>query len=625
MGVSRLWSYLKANESSVLTEVDLVQVAKEYPGGMKLLVDFYCWEHFIARCLRESLIEVTGNPHLVFSGGEYKLMHEFLTNLIQEFRNVNIELVFYLDGAKGSAHFSTKHKLNTWKKRYFEEQRRLVRCFEYLRGQIPVSEIDRDHLTRPCLQEVQNVLTIQEAGCEIHLRVSGEADFALAKRMVEDDRVYAILSNDTDFCIFPNCVYLCLDYFDIHNDLGLRLNTLKPQRPEKLICGVIHTESIMRLLKLPNHQALVELAVIGGNDFTLPFLLSNPVFKSQYFGQFERLAYLINGYGCVERCEFFGTLMAQNQSFCDAVNHARQFYSLTLKDEEEEQTGYIFNLIADGIRSGKMPSTIVSMHQGTYWHRQVLEDPTPGRPVAEVALQTLRSYVYKMLLPRGKQSVLELGRTPHKLMLEMEVVKSDDGWVPSLAQVRKNGYHLNKQLFEMIIQHQEICALDQENSYFKVYGLRMGFLCFLLRYFLLLNWDRNLFLTPEEFYVVVAWVLGVHEDEHYLRMKIVPSPRCATVGSWMQVVYRNAYAFLANILGISRDFPAPKDLFSGAAWVVLYTACAVNDPDPTYREPMPLSVKVEHLKTARQIVLNIVKDNRHIVKNIVRGLFPLEI
>lgn len=138
MGVTRLWSYLKTYNNIVLTEVDLVQLAKGYPGGMKLLVDFYCWEHFIANCLRISLTELTGNPHLVLSGGEYKLMHEFHTNLIQAFRSVNIELVFFVDGAKGSGHFSTKHKLQTWKKRFFEDQRRLAKCFEYLRGEVSI-------------------------------------------------------------------------------------------------------------------------------------------------------------------------------------------------------------------------------------------------------------------------------------------------------------------------------------------------------------------------------------------------------------------------------------------------------------------------------------------------------
>lgn len=44
----------------------------------------------------------------------------------------------------------------------------------------------------------------------------------------------------------------------------------------------------------------------------------------------------------------------------------------------------------------------------------------------------------------------------------------------------------------------------------------------------------------------------------------------------LQTVYRNAHAFLGNILGITQYFPAPKDLFSGAVWVVLYTACAIN-------------------------------------------------
>ncbi|CAG5118463.1 unnamed protein product, partial [Candidula unifasciata] len=160
-------------------------------------------------------------------------------------------------------------------------------------------------------------------------------------------------------------------------------------------------------------------------------------------------------------------------------------------------------------------------------------------------------------------------------------------------------------------------------SYFKWYGLRMGFLCYLLRYFLLMNWGQNLYISPQEFFTIVAWTFGSH-DSSYQKLSIVPSPRCVTVENWFLLLYRNAYAFLGNILNLCHEFPAPRDLFSGGAWVAMYTACAVNDPNPQFREPLPKSVRLEDMKEISMKVYQIVMSNRDVVRSIVRGLFPFD-
>ncbi|CAG5118464.1 unnamed protein product, partial [Candidula unifasciata] len=413
MGVHRLWSYIKKHRHALITYFDLVEVAEGYPGGLKLLVDFYSWEHFILAKFWDSLSQSAQNKNIIFAGGEYSMIDAFIKEFILRLRAVNIELVFFLDGAKGSAYTSSKQKLRTWQSRYSDDQKRLKNTADFLRGKLPLERVDTEHLTRPCLQEVQNVLTLQECGCVIHLQVSGEADHIIAKHLRDDAAAFAVLSNDTDFCIFEHCVLMPLDFFDMNNDLGLGLMSLNVKTPEHLKCGIIRTERVMSLLGLPDHESLIELAVISGNDFTLPFLNTIQTFKASYMGQLDKLACMIYNNGVAEKCTFFGPMIASDPELREAVEHSRQFYSLTLKEEGEKETCFNFHLIADDIRRGRLPSTIVAMYRGQYWHRQVLEDPSPGFPCADLAFTPLRAYIYTILLPSDKMSVTEIGRTPY--------------------------------------------------------------------------------------------------------------------------------------------------------------------------------------------------------------------
>uniref|UniRef100_A0A2C9L3L0 Asteroid domain-containing protein n=1 Tax=Biomphalaria glabrata TaxID=6526 RepID=A0A2C9L3L0_BIOGL len=595
MGVHKLWSYVKQNKAETVAYVDLIELAKSYPEKMNILIDFYCFEHFLTEKFLASLGNVNDIDSLIYAGGEYKLMDRTLRCLILELRRVNIEPIFYLDGAKGSADISTKQKMQTWKNRYLDSQKGLKNVFFYLRGERPLTDVNLSRLTRPCLQEMQNVLTLQDLGCKMFLRVSGEADYMIAKDLMENQNAFCVLSNDTDFTIFPDSVLLPQDMFDLTLQLGQGLSSFEPRVPENLICGIIRTENVMNLLKLPDHRSLIEVAIIGGNDFTMPILSKHSTFMYHYKGNFQNLSSLINQSGCIEKCDFFGELMfaffdtGQLGYIATAVQHSRQFYSLSLPDEEEPEKGYSFNVIADNIRLGKLPSTIVSMHRGIYWHRQVI-----------TVCWTICVYIDVS-----------------------GVFKATDDRIPSLAEVTKNTFSSNLKLFELIIQHQEFNENKCE-SYFKQFGIQLGFIGLLLRYFLCLNWNQNLYISPEEFYVLVAWILAEHDTFHYYKLRMKPSPRCMTMASWFQALYRNAYAFLGNILDVSHEFPSPRDLFSFSTWVALYTSCFLTHPNPTFRLPCPLHVSVEEMLAARLVVVETVQEYKNFVKKIIDGFFPLD-
>ena len=105
-------------------------------------------------------------------------------------------------------------------------------------------------------------------------------------------------------------------------------------------------------------------------------------------------------------------LQHRNRGFAEAVEKSRQFYNLTLSDEEDQSQrgvlthiieagtawnhreipwspGWSWNLSASrehyfiivGVRNGTYAGNVMSMHYSFYWHRMLLEDCRYGHAV----------------------------------------------------------------------------------------------------------------------------------------------------------------------------------------------------------------------------------------------------
>lgn len=74
--------------------------------------------------------------------------------------------------------------------------------------------------------------------------------------------------------------------------------------------------------------------------------------------------------------------------------------------------------------------------------------------------------------------------------------------------------------------------------WFDRYGRKNGFIVYLLRYFLLQNWGRNLHIIDKEFLALAALALGRPNEKHYQQIPLRPTPRCVSIGSWFQVSHR---------------------------------------------------------------------------------------
>ena len=80
-----------------------------------------------------------------------------------------------------------------------------------------------------------------------------------------------------------------------------------------------------------------------------------------------------------------------------------------------------------------------------------------------------------------------------------------------------------------------IAAIGEPENWFDRYGRKNGFIFYILRYFLLLNWRRNLHVSDNEFLALVAMVLGRAHEERYQKMVVRPTVRSVTIGNWFQV------------------------------------------------------------------------------------------
>lgn len=81
-------------------------------------------------------------------------------------------------------------------------------------------------------------------------------------------------------------------------------------------------------------------------------------------------------------------------------------------------------------------------------------------------------------------------------------------------------------------------AAGKDVVWFDRYGRKNGFIVYLLRYFLLQNWGRNLHIIDKEFLALAALALGRPNEKHYQQIPLRPTPRCVSVGSWFQVSHR---------------------------------------------------------------------------------------
>jgi hypothetical protein len=71
--------------------------------------------------------------------------------------------------------------------------------------------------------------------------------------------------------------------------------------------------------------------------------------------------------------------------------------------------------------------------------------------------------------------------------------------------------------------------------WFDRYGRKNGFIVYILRYFLLQNWGRNLHIVDKEFLALAAMAFGRPKEKQYQQIALRPTPRCASIASCVMI------------------------------------------------------------------------------------------
>ncbi|WAR13832.1 hypothetical protein MAR_003937 [Mya arenaria] len=606
MGVQGLLGTCLENREACTDTYDLVQVAQQQ-GGLELIVDFYSFEHYILSKFWKGLSQLRGNDYLRILGGEYASLHNYVTKLVNDLKSQDIHLVFYIDAGKGSSFDTLRQKFNTWANRHEEDIKKMSQILDVLWGKTEISQLSTYTNIRPVVLEDQFMAALRSCGCEIHQSPAGEADLLIIRALRDRSKAFAILSNDSDFCVFKESRLIPQELFDIENDLQLGEPRELPEKPLRLNVKVISTENVMAMLKLNNHRLLVEMSIVAGNDFTGPYMRGGLHHK----------------------------IDEMDPGFRQAVIHSRNFYNLRGEPDKCPQKGYFSQVIEEKIRSGQYPSNIMSMHNNFYWYRMLLEDNSYGAPCAECALTPLRAYLYRIVLPRQEQLVNEHGRSPYEhlrkagtMAVPLPCTRSSQTKYSAISERFTSSGHIKKGVQGFIISafgailhyYVPTCTSTGEAvNWFERYGRKNGFIFYILRYFLLLNWQQNLHVTDNEFLALVAMVMGRSSEEHYQAIVIRPTVRCVTIGNWMQDVYRHGYHMFGSVLHIRHEFPLPSELFSGSVWTAMYMVCQ----DETFRIAAR-EVSPQVLYQTQQEMNAVIREKRHMIRHIVQDVFPFD-
>lgn len=249
MGVRGLLSSCLQHQDDCTDTVDLVEEARR-KSGIELLVDYYSFQQEVVSKFWIGLSRLRGNDYLRLLGGEYGTLDAYITKLVQDLKSLDISLVFFVDGAKGSSTETLRQKLDTWMSRHDQDIDKMTQILNVLWGQTNIKDLTQDTNIRPVVLEDQFMAALKKCGCEINQTPAGEADLLLIRALLDREHAYAVLSNDSDFCVFKESKFIPMQLFDIENDLRLGEASELPEKPERLKVKVIKTEKVMSMLKV---------------------------------------------------------------------------------------------------------------------------------------------------------------------------------------------------------------------------------------------------------------------------------------------------------------------------------------------------------------------------------------
>lgn len=201
-----------------------------------------------------------------------QLIHEITKEFVQTIHQCHITMTVYWDGPERYV-----HKYETDKKRKMDRNDTYVNLHHYCEnGTLPNVEHNRNNklcqymlnnfpLSKLYMTQICHTLHVQKNINKVDC--TNEADTILAHAVQLNPKAY-ILGFDSDFCFYNDVQYIPLPAMQIHKD---------NQDPTKsfMMASVVTREKLASTLHLPDSNAMIEVAILMGNDFITPTTNSN--------------------------------------------------------------------------------------------------------------------------------------------------------------------------------------------------------------------------------------------------------------------------------------------------------------------------------------------------------------
>ena len=609
MGVRGLLGYILQHREECVEYIDLVERAREPPycenGGLEILVDYFCFEKWLYERLLRGV--APDNLFARVCGGEYWVAHEGVQRLQQDLAAVNIRLVWIVDGSKGSSNRTWRRKLPTWKQRHSEDINRVNRALQMCAGLIAPLEYTDDIGVRPTLLRFQILKSLREVGAEVIQLAFGEADYTIAQALTMRSNAVAVLSNDSDFALFRDSVFVPFELFDIENDIGLNSSSsgVSQSRPLRLLVGAVSTLRVMKSLHLKEWRQLVQVGMLSGVELTQGELPRGGDWLPKLGVRFgggsamvlpqiaDAVANAPNGDAM--KLEPVHSHLEHNPRFRAACQEAEQYYGLLCSETEAQYLDHqLSHYLEAGVQEGRLPSQLIPPHLGFKWHQVLLEDLTPGHPVAAWAMQPIRERLYALLLDRKQttQEVEEWGRG-NRCEIERRRVRPARDALKAAGQDGVNAARLHRvepwrtesshtRILDACVGYLERNCSEKLRpaSLLRLYGSQRASVLMTLRYLLLLCWRRELWIQEKEFVALAAAVLGVDSvrPRWYSALGLRPSVRCVTISSWFQELANLVCCQIMSLLYTEQ--PEPRGYFSGCVFTAFFMIHAHTNGAP---------------------------------------------
>ena len=624
MGVKGLLSYITDDDNGVLQTVELSQLATkicyETKKTAKLLCDFM---NLVPCFLCPPVTKLTSCSdypwYAQVTGADFHLISERACNFVAALRHLDVEPVFFIDGARGTDE-SFEGKIHVLKDR---EARKLQEIYRL--QQVCEHTVDKAiSMYIPCNAIRQIKKSLKKAGAEI-VYCNGEADPEIIHYAQSHDEVCGVLSNDSDFAITNGCVMFPINTFDVNNSLGLSMDVQVDDKPGEVVCQVIYPSILADSLGIRENQ-LPDLAVLCGTDYThhLNQQLSVLTRLGVKGGGVESIAEwlkdkdmpLLHYQPMRELCTDHPEMrVAVEQSYSNYTIEAPQ--SIDYSQPAVSFASPLYHIIVKEACSGENNMLLPVAKKGVLWRTMIIENLTLGQPCLSSLLLPLRKVMYALL---GMHEVREYGRSQMEAYDEVVVpvcTKPEDielgiQCFHSLRELEESGklvgmYRLmNTSLnMESTIDVKKIVNGVVRGSH-KLPNLprlaQSAMLCCCLKFIACLNKVSQppLSLTDSELDAILVTCLTCATDGQIMPhiVNVMPSMRTFSVSEWFALILMHCYR-VASLVGVV-SCPEPKQMFYQMAFVPFHLALESHVNITTEQ-----SLEIEYVRNAMKTTLTL--------------------